>query len=120
MAAVLVYLCGRNRALSDIIHPNRNQLISGDFDVKGVPYVPKHISGMTMVPSRPESSTYTPQSPALPGYIGPHDGIHSPPRTHYAPSDALSPATAANRSASPGSMIAPAYTHSPPLPSHTP
>jgi hypothetical protein len=123
MAATLVYLCGRNRALSDIIHPKRSHPHSGDFDGSSVQYVqtvPKHTSGMTVVSSRPESGSYMHHSPALPGYMGPHDGVHSPPRTHYAPSDALSPAASVVRSPSPGSTGAPAYTQSPPLPSHTP
>ncbi len=123
MAAALVYLCGRNRALSDVIRPKRSHPQSGDFEGNGVQYVqavPKHMSGMTMVSSIPESGTYMQRSPALPGYMGPHDSLHSPPGTLYAPSDALSPATPVVRSPSPGSAVVPAYTQSPPLPSHTP
>lgn len=123
MAAVLVYLCGRNRALSDIIRPKHHSTQSADFDSNGVQYVqtvPKHMSGMTMVSASPESTRYMQHSAALPGYIGPHDGVHSPPRTNYAPSDALSPASPVIRSVSPGSTGVPAYTQSPPLPSHTP
>ncbi|ERF73383.1 hypothetical protein EPUS_07217 [Endocarpon pusillum Z07020] len=123
MAAVLVYLCGRNRALSDIIRPKHYSTQSADFDSNGVQYVqtvPKHMSGMTMVSARPENTRYMQHSAALPGYVGPHDGVHSPPRTNYAPSDALSPASPVIRSASPGSMVVPAYTQSPPLPSQTP
>jgi hypothetical protein len=118
----LVYLCGRNRALSDIIHPKRNHPVSGDFEgVQYVQTVPKHLSGMTMS-TRPDSHAFMHQSSALPGYMGPHDGMHSPPKNYYAPSDALSPATTVPivRSPSPGSTGVPAYTQSPPLPSHTP
>lgn len=123
MAAVLVYLCGRNRALSDIIRPKQHSTQPADFENNGVQYVqavPKHMSGMTMVSARPDSTPYMHHSAALPGYMGPHDGVHSPPRTNYAPSDALSPASPVIRSASPGSTVVPAYTQSPPLPSQTP
>lgn len=123
MAATLIYLCGRNRALSDIIRPRRNHLNSGNFEGGGVQYVqavPKHVSGMTMASPRPESDTYMRHSPALPGYVGPSDSVQSPPRIHYAPSDALSLATPAVRSPSTGSVVVPAYAQLPPLQSQTP
>lgn len=122
MSAGLIYLCGRNRALSEIIHPKRGHPQSGDSEGKGIQdtqVVPKHMSGMSMVSPRPESDPYRQHSPALPGYIGPYDGVQLPPSTHYAPSDALSPATPILRSASPGLTVVPAYTRSPPLASHT-
>jgi hypothetical protein len=92
MAAVLVYLCGRNRALSDVMRLNRNQPRSGDFEDSRAQYLQngKHMPGMTMV-QRYESGAYMHVPPALPGYGG-HDSAHSLPRTQYAPSDALTPA----------------------------
>lgn len=123
MAAALVYLCGRNRALSDIIHPRRAQPHSGDFGGGVVQHAQadsKHMSGMTMMSSPGEFGAYNPHSAALPGYIGPHNMVQSSPQMPYAPSDALSPATPNVRCSSPGSSVVPAYTTSPPLASPAP
>lgn len=122
MAATLIYLCGRNRAMSDLIRPRWNSPgpRPGEADGGGIQYVqtvPKHASAMTMVSPRADGENYGHLSPALPGYRGPHEGVHSPPRPHYAPSDALSPATSAIRSPSPGSSVVPAYTQWSPAPS---
>lgn len=127
MAAALIYLCGRNRAMSDILRPQQNQPRPNDFEGKDGHYFQagKHMSGMTMIDSRPEDGAYmhVPPTGALPGYAGSHDAAHSIPSTQYTPhrpSDVRSSPNPVAQTLPPGMTGIPARTQSPSVPPQAP
>lgn len=126
MAAALLYLCGRNKALSDYIGGGRrrNNMDRGSYMPSEAGHMgsappmtgPKYLSGTTVSaqeqPHSGMSSLYGHPSPALPGYMP----MSPPPHHSYAPTEGtMSPQTMdMPRSPSPGQMGAPAYTAHPP------
>ena len=120
MAGALIYLCGRNKALSDYIGggKRRNPLDRGSYMPSEAGYRgpvppmsgPKYFSGTTVTeqPNSGLSSPYGHPSPGLPSYMP----MSPPPHlSSYAPTEAtMSPPIEAPRSPSPG---VPAYTAHP-------